>query len=161
MKHYTNYAWEEYVKGRIEKPQSTLMEDHLAFCEVCTNKYVKALESSGSIFDTPPGLADKIMAAIQPLQPQAEKTSVSSRKNRRLIITRYAVAALLALVLWQSGFFITFGRKLSSSQMQTQLAVKLNENIDEGFGDRMVGQVNYFFDFLTVKRKEWFHENQK
>lgn len=161
MKHYTYHAWEEYVKGRIAKPQSMLMEDHLALCEICTNKYVKALESCGSIFDAPFELTDKIMASIPPLEPQVKKASVSGRRNRKLVIIRYAAAALFSLILWQTGFFVTFGQSLSSNRIETRLAMKVNENMTEGFGDRMIGHVNYFFDFLSNKREEWFHENQK
>lgn len=164
MKHYSIREWKDYVNGNTCGLENALMEQHLSNCSECLERYLNALEESDHLYHAPDNITDRIMAAVDLAESCRHNYKVGRNNvNRGKIktISRFAVAASIALLLWHFGIF---GRLSMSVLKVDELFLTSREPemvLADGFGDRMINQLNNFFDTISYKGDVIFNENEK
>jgi len=164
MRHYSISRWNDYVNGNIDGLEKVLMEEHLAHCSECLEKYLEVLEGSDSLRSAPENMTDRIMAAVsmsEPYQQNCKKGCNKAKKRKLKDFSRFAVAASIALVLWHFGVFgqlsmwVSEVDQLLLDRREPQIALA------NGFGDKMIDQLNSFFDTINEKGDVIFNEKKK
>ncbi|MEN6461920.1 MAG: hypothetical protein ABFC94_11200 [Syntrophomonas sp.] len=105
MKHYTQEEWRDYKKGLINK--KNIMEEHLRGCSQCRNLFLKLIDESELIKASmiiPNGFDTATMQYIKN-QPVIRKSPGNVRSQRRKLLSYYAIAAAITLMLVNQGFF--------------------------------------------------------
>lgn len=154
MRHYNNREWKEYIQGTTRGLEKKLMEEHLAHCDECIEKYVKALESLGLVTEAPEAVTDQIMIAIGTKQKKAG--GKDTRQSYIGMFARYIVAASIALTLWHFGFFNNLSEGISTVDKLALSGPRVEQMLPSGFGNKMVSEINSFFNNINVKGDEWF-----
>ncbi|HHV98390.1 MAG TPA: zf-HC2 domain-containing protein [Clostridiaceae bacterium] len=164
MRHYSISRWKDYANGNITGLEKVLMEEHLAHCSQCLESYLEVLEGSGILRPAPENITDRIMAAVsmaESHQNNCKKDCNRVKKGKIRDISRFAVAASIALILWQFGVF----GQLSMSMLKVDEMILSRRETDRalvnGFGDKMINQLNSFFDTITEKGDVMFNEKKK
>jgi predicted anti-sigma-YlaC factor YlaD len=106
MKHYTREEWLNYKKGGSVKNQH-IMEQHLHDCAQCKDLFLKLIDDSemsraSSII--PVGFSSATMQYIMN-QQITRKSPGYARKQRRKLLSYYAIAAAITIMLVNQGFF--------------------------------------------------------
>jgi len=170
MRHYSISRWTDYANGNIAGLEKVLMEEHLAHCSECLESYLEVLEGSDLLKRAPENITDRIMAAVSMTESNQNngnkncnnrKDSNKLKKGKIRDISRFAVAASIALILWQFGVF----GQLSMSMLKVDELLLSKPEIEtvlvNGFGDKMIDQLNSFFDTISEKGDVMFNEKKK
>lgn len=164
MRHYSISRWKDYANGNTDGLEKLLMEDHLTHCSECLERYLDVLEESDFLYRAPENIADRIMTAVsmtQSYQQNHKKGRNKANKGKIKAVSRFAVAASIALILWQFG---VFGR-LSMSVLKVDELLESRREPEtvliNGFGDEMINQLNSFFNTISNKGDVIFNENEK
>jgi len=164
MRHYSISRWKDYANGITTGLEKVLMEEHLAHCSECLEMYLEALESSDLLRPAPEEITDRIMAAVsmtESYQNNCKKDCNKVKKRKIRDISRFAVAASIALILWQFGVFGQLSMKVSEVD---ELLLSRREPeivLTSGFGDKMINRLNSFFDTISEKGDVMFNEKKK
>ncbi|MFD0714948.1 hypothetical protein [Paenibacillus sp. GCM10027626] len=121
MKHPTSATWHDYVQDRLTTQECEQIEQHLAVCDLCMERYMKgaselqplerlSAEQSGR-------LTDAVMSKVAALPPYAVKQQKRRRKkpvrravqrqsgSRRQMMVHYVIAVCFMLLLMSAGVF--------------------------------------------------------
>jgi anti-sigma factor RsiW len=116
VKHYHGRAWLLYRQNRIGEEERRLMEEHLASCDLCLQRYLDAGTEQDALLAElllPPDFSDRVKEMIRSRRWQAYK------KQRSRSLANYAVAAAITLVLMSSGIFDLCARELPGILAET------------------------------------------
>lgn len=109
MMHYTKEEWMAYKKGLTDMKQT--MEQHLHDCAQCKKLFLELIDEleinrAGRII--PEGFSTSTMQYIKN-QQFTRKSPGYGRNLRRKLLSYYAIAAVITLMLVNQGFFqLTF-----------------------------------------------------
>lgn len=133
MNHYDAEAWVSYRNNRIDEEQRRLMEEHLAVCDSCLQRYLDAAaehESALAELLLPPDFSALVKEKIGAAKEQPFKR----RRSRALV--NYTVAAAITLALMSGGIFDFFAREIPGFLAETgQLSQTLERKARRDTGD--------------------------
>lgn len=93
----TAFGLESLVKGSLEELERLEASEHLAYCDLCVERYT-ALLTEETLLEAPDTMKQSVLSALR-------------KKAAKVFVNRYfhmAVAASLTLVLWSTGVFTSF-----------------------------------------------------
>lgn len=102
MTHYDTEAWVSYRRNEIDQNQRRLMEEHLALCNRCLQRYLAAAtEQEVRLAELllPPDFGAELKKKVGAKKPPARK----EQRSRTLV--NYTIAASITLCLMIGGVF--------------------------------------------------------
>lgn len=160
MRHYSSSSWKNYIDGNIGSLERALMEEHLANCRECLAEYTKTLEASEFLCNAPEIITVQVMAAVSTAKPYTGNCN-KPKQMRIKTFSRFAIAASIALMLWQFGVFGHLSMKVLEIDELFLTRPESKAALVNGFGDRMINRLNSFFNTITEKGDVLFNEKKK
>lgn len=130
--------WQSYIHNKLNENEQNFLEHHLTSCSTCMSAYEEALTESFSVLEQTygpaPDLSDQIMATIlaseKPVSSpdRQRKQQIEHVRLTKTALFHYGIAASIAFLLYQVGFFDHIFSYAERSQELTNQSTQWFEN---------------------------------
>lgn len=142
MGHYSDQTWRHYVEDRLDETTRNTMEEHLAHCDECLERYLWQLEQVDIPLPDPVKDGSVVEEVMKRVTSDDKKKHVSVYR-RHLI--NYVIAAAMTLLLTASGLFQTI---IDSTDLSGPRADK------PPVSEQVLERTLTFFDAFSTNKKE-------